>query len=324
VFAPVRRHLPAGTKRLFLCPDAALAAVPFAALPGGVPGSRLVDEFDLVHVELAQDLVPAASLPDRGRGALVVGGVDYGAADPGGSPPAPPPAHAPREGGRWAPLPATGREARFVASRLPDAITLSGAAATEERVRELSRGKAILHLATHGYVVADRLVRARRPEEEPRNFDAAMARQLSVGTDPMLLAGVVLAGADGGNGGGGDDGLLTAAEVSWFDLEGMGLAVLSACETGRGTPAAGEGTLGLVRGFRLAGARRVVASLWKVDDDATALWMERFYEAHLGRGLEPSAAAREAAIAVRGHTDAAGKRPFSLPRFWAAFVVYGP
>jgi CHAT domain-containing protein len=139
----------------------------------------------------------------------------------------------------------------------------------------------------------------------------------------MLLAGVVLAGASTGDGGSGDDGLLTAAEASWLNLKGVRLAVLSACETGRGTVAAGEGTLGLVRGFRLAGAEHVVASLWKVDDDATALLMERFYEGYLDRKLEPAAALREAAIAVRDHADADGKRRYAKPRYWAAFVAYG-
>ncbi|MFI5402943.1 MAG: CHAT domain-containing protein [Planctomycetota bacterium] len=154
-------------------------------------------------------------------------------------------------------------------------------------------------------------------------LDPMLERQLAVGYDPMLLSGIVLAGANTGDGAEGDDGLLTAAEVSWLDLEGVRLAVLSACQTGRGTPAAGEGTLGLVRGFRLAGARSVVASLWKVDDKATALLMERFYEGLLDRKLEPAAALRAAALAVRDHADTAGTRPFAAPRYWAAFVAYG-
>ncbi|MCK6460166.1 MAG: CHAT domain-containing protein, partial [Planctomycetes bacterium] len=312
-------------KRLFVCADAALAAVPFAALPGAKPGTALLDEFEIVHLEMAQDLVPvAASKP--GTGALVVGGVDYGKSELLPSS-APPPLlvmvdRAPGDGKRWDPLPGTAREAELLHKRVPGDL-LSGATATEGRFRELCRGKEVLHLATHGYVRTDRLARTLELRGEAARFDAAMERQVAVGTDPMLLAGVVFAGANTGDGGAGDDGLLTSAEASWLNLDGVRVAVLSACETGRGTPAAGEGTLGLVRGFRLAGARTVVASLWRVDDAATALLMERFYEGLLGRELTPSAALREAASAVRGHEDRDGKRPYAAPRYWAAFVAYG-
>jgi CHAT domain-containing protein/tetratricopeptide (TPR) repeat protein len=324
VLAPLRTRLPAGTRRVYVCPDAALAAVPFAALPGAKPGTALIDELEIVFVEMAQDVVAAASPQASGEGALILGGVDYGAASgPAiGTAPSTLVGRPPRDVRRWEPLPGTATEAERLRQRLAGEM-LTGAAATEERFRTRAPGRALLHVATHGYVHADRLASALRRRDERAAFDATLERQVAVGIDPMLLAGVALAGADVGDGGSGDDGLLTAAEVSWLDLEGVRLAVLSACETGRGTPAAGEGTLGLVRGFRLAGARSVVASLWKVDDAATTLLMERFYDAFLDRKLAPCAALREAARTVRAFTDAGGNKPFAAPRYWAAFVAYG-
>ncbi len=114
-----------------------------------------------------------------------------------------------------------------------------------------------------------------------------------------------------------DDGILTALEAMGLDLDGVGLVVLSACETAAGIEQSGEGAIGLVRGFTLGGAESVVASLWPVADDATRVLMERFYH-HL---LEGAASAAEALrLAAR---DLRGRKGFRAPRHWAAFVAYG-
>ena len=98
------------------------------------------------------------------------------------------------------------------------------------------------------------------------------------GFHPALLSGLVLAGANRAYEAGGGDGVLTVLEVAELDLRNVDLAVLSACETGLGKVAAGEGILGLQAAFQVAGAKSVVASLWSVDDEATRKLMERFYE----------------------------------------------
>jgi CHAT domain-containing protein len=122
------------------------------------------------------------------------------------------------------------------------------------------------------------------------------------------------------------------------------LAVLSACETGLGDVAGGEGVLGLQRAFHIAGARNVVASLWKVEDRATAVLMKHFYTNLWQKNLPPIEALRQAQLYVYRHpgetADAAARglgtakplpeggavKPGSKTaptRQWAAFVLSG-
>jgi CHAT domain-containing protein/tetratricopeptide (TPR) repeat protein len=95
------------------------------------------------------------------------------------------------------------------------------------------------------------------------------------------------------------------------------LVVLSACETGLGREIGGEGLVGLVRGFMYAGATRVMASLWSVDDEVTALLMARFYKSLEQDGLSPAAALRAAQIEVRKDSR------WSSPYYWAGFQIEG-
>jgi CHAT domain-containing protein len=97
---------------------------------------------------------------------------------------------------------------------------------------------------------------------------------------PLLRSGVVLAGAarpPKPDMSPSEDGILTAEEVAAADLRGTELVALSACDTGLGEQEQGPGVLGMQRAFHAAGARTLVASLWKVDDAATSLLMEALY-----------------------------------------------
>ncbi len=121
-----------------------------------------------------------------------------------------------------------------------------------------------------------------------------------------------------------NDGFLRAREL----LEaGMvlrtDLVVLSGCETGRGRVYSGYGLIGLSRAFMLAGARRVMASLWKVDDAATSALMKKFYSlwnprSATTKGISAAAALRQAQAFVRAQPK------WKEPRFWAAWVLWGP
>ena len=98
---------------------------------------------------------------------------------------------------------------------------------------------------------------------------------------------------------------------------GADLVVLSACQTALGKEIAGEGLIGMTRGFIYAGVPRVVASLWQIDDRATAALMKRFYEPMLTRGERPAAALRAAQLAL---WKSAG---WESPYYWAAFTLQG-
>ena len=95
------------------------------------------------------------------------------------------------------------------------------------------------------------------------------------------------------------------------------LVVLSACQTALGKEIRGEGLVGLTRGFMYAGAPRVIASLWQIDDRASAEFMKRFYGALLGQKLRPAAALRAAQVSM-------SKDPrWRQPHYWAAFTLQG-
>jgi CHAT domain-containing protein len=129
-----------------------------------------------------------------------------------------------------------------------------------------------------------------------------------------MRSGLALAGANRQRIG--DDGILTALEVAGLDLGGTELAVLSACESGKGEVKNGEGVYGLRRSLVLAGARTLVVSLWKVDDEATKDLMVDFYR-RLSSGAGRSDAMRAAQLAMLANPRRAD------PFYWGAFTVIG-
>jgi CHAT domain-containing protein len=150
---------------------------------------------------------------------------------------------------------------------------------------ELSQYR-LLHFATHG------LLNSQHPE----------------------LSGVVLSLVD--EQGRPQDGFLRLHEIYNLKL-GADLVVLSACQTALGKEIKGEGLVRLTRGFMYAGVPRVVASLWRVPDKATAELMKRFYQGMLREGLTPAAALRAAQVSLWK------ERRWRQPYYWAAFVLQG-
>jgi CHAT domain-containing protein len=128
------------------------------------------------------------------------------------------------------------------------------------------------------------------------------------------LSGIVLSLVD--EKGQHQDGFLRLSDIYNLKLP-VDLVVLSACQTGLGKDVRGEGLIGLTRGFMYAGASGVVASLWKVDDEATAELMKHFYAGLFDKGLAPSAALREAQLALRQ------QKRWHEPYYWAGFVIQG-
>ncbi|HEX2224704.1 MAG TPA: CHAT domain-containing protein, partial [Thermoanaerobaculia bacterium] len=112
------------------------------------------------------------------------------------------------------------------------------------------------------------------------------------------------------------DGYLRLADVYNLRLN-ADLVVLSACQTALGKEMRGEGLIGLTRGFMLAGSRRVLASLWSVDDRVTAELMERLYKGMLNEGKSPAAALRQA------QRDMLRDEDWQSPYYWAGFSLQG-
>ena len=286
VWLPLEPHLE-GVHTVLVSPDGALGRLPLAALPGQKPDTYLIEERAIAVVPVPQDLpelLAERSRDEHGPEAkeptpslLLVGNVDFGAApgaaDAETSRVAARDTRAGALGAFWPPLEETLGEILTVQNVFQKRYRTQGRllmlqeeAATQGAVRQAAPQHRYLHLATHGYFAApeSKLRSALAPEPAGLRGPAGLAPQAIdpfggrgvVGFHPGLLSGLVLAGANRPPEPGQDDGILTALEVAELDLAGAELVTLSACETGLGESAGGEGLLGLQRAFQVAGRVR--------------------------------------------------------------------
>jgi CHAT domain-containing protein/tetratricopeptide (TPR) repeat protein len=344
-------------KRLLIVADGALHYVPFAALPVRVPGKTtlpLVAEHEIVNLPsasvlavlrrermgrpLAQKTVAVLADPvfDRRDSRVRPNGVDEvhdarevtpgsrdaqavaGAPGAGASP-----------GGNEALDKDTNDSAALDESLLPSQLTRS---ATDAGWRRAGRGDVYLPRLQSTRREAEAIVAVTPPGQSFEALDFRANRTTATSaeltnyrivhfaTHALLdskhpeLSGLVLSLVDGR--GRPRSGFLGLEDIYNLNLPAE-LVVLSACETALGKGIEGEGMVGLTRGFMYAGASRVMASLWKIDDRATADQMRYFYRAMIGQGLRPAAALRAAQLKMR-------KDPrWSSPYFWAAFQIQG-
>ena len=140
----------------------------------------------------------------------------------------------------------------------------------------------------------------RRPQVDPKLFEyRGFGERRGGARSPLVLSGLVLAGANRqGDEAAPDHGIITAEGLIGLRMEGLELAVLSACETGLGESGGGEGVYGLQRAFHVAGCKNVIASLWKVDDAATQALMTLFYCNLWEKKLDPAEALRQAQLTL--------------------------
>ena len=281
-------------KRVLVVADGALQSLPFAALP--VPGRSgepvpMVVQHEIVNLPSASVLaVLRRETKDRRPPEKAVAVL----ADPVFEPDDPRLRAARVDAGRsrargYPRLAATRQEADAIVRLGPAGTTLRAVDFDASRATAMSPELAryrIVHFATHGV------------------FD----------NENPGLSGIILSMF--GRGGEPQDGVLRLRDVYGLRLPAE-LVVLSACSTALGKPVRGEGLVGIVRGFMYAGARRVVASLWKVEDEATGEMMRRFYREMLEGGRSPAAALREAQVSMWRQDR---WRP---PFYWAAFVLQG-
>lgn len=313
IWKPLMPNLDSVT-RIFFTPDGVLNQLNLSAIPTGL-NSWMGQEYEMIQLAGAGNLAkgwqdfrfsPEVSV-------TLIGGVDYEAgsddlqvamknlADDGAATDIPLSAQSEISGTRgdsWTYLPGTLVEVQGVDALLRPAglsvRSITGTKASEEVIKSLSGDQAsgILHIATHGFF-----------------------RYQDYG-NPMYSTGLLLAGGNkswNGNkpGNGLDDGILTAAEVSYLNMSNTSLVVLSACETGLGQLRSNEGVFGLQRAFILAGVPNLIMSMWKVSDKETALFMQTFY-----RYLSEQKPLHEAFSSTQKELS----RRYS-PYYWAAFQL---
>jgi CHAT domain-containing protein len=312
-------------EHLLLAPDGQLNLIPFAALVD--ENQRyLVERYRLTHLTSGRDLLkvpaPASSNPP-----LLLGNPDYNQADQ------PTTASTQRGTGlgitrapdlrqlQFAQLPGTEAEVTAIAHLLGQATVLTGSTATETALKQ-AQSPRILHIATHGFFLEDiapppsHIAQMATPSSTPSTVmrepsDRSDASQ----THPLLRSGLALAGFNPRQSTP-DDGVLTALEASTLNLQGTQLVVLSACETGVGDVATGEGVYGLRRALTLAGAESLLTSLWQVDDQATQKLMVDYYQRLLDQSGR-SEALRQAQLAMRHNPT------YEHPYYWAALMFSG-
>jgi CHAT domain-containing protein/tetratricopeptide (TPR) repeat protein len=356
LWEPLAKHL-RGVQTVLVSADGILAGFPFAALPASDGVSFLIEELAIAVIPVPSLLATLREQPEDGTdkarsddSLLLMGDVAFASptkdvrleSETGT---ATVPARR-RQLFEFRPLPETAREVEAVAvvfqkSHASGRVSrLCRGEATKGAFQTRAPGQRFIHLATHGFFA-------------PAAIRSALAGDADavVGLHPGLLTGLAMAGSNAGSDASVDslaiaeNGILTGLEAAALDLRNTELVVLSACETGLGQVAGGEGLLGLQRAFQVSGARTVVASLWKVDDAATRRLMIRFYQ-NLWQSKKPMTkleALRQAQLwmlregvdegLARGviekpvdqkkfqQAQPEGKR--ALPFFWAGFVLSG-
>lgn len=303
-WAPLKMQLE-GVKKVYLSPDGVFNQINLNTLRNPLNKQFLLDEIDISYLTNTGDLLkPRTQLQDMpvavlfGRPMYDMEKVETMA------PQSPSFLYGTRnvlsdelsdfKNQDFADLPGTEMEIntieRALQSRRVEVQTFKGAEALEENVKAVS-SPAILHIATHGFFVGD---------------SASLV-------NPMIRSGLVMAGVRHQGKGQTEDGILTAYEATNLDLERTSLVVLSACDTGLGEIRNGEGVYGLQRAIIVAGANNLLMSLWKVDDEATALLMGEFYNSwHNG---ENQLAFRKAQMVLR--------QKYPDPYYWGAFIMLG-
>ena len=322
VFKPLLPHL-RGSRQWFLSPDGELNRVPFAALPSPQqPSTPLGQAVQLRLLTTGRELLRLQQPTASSGQALVIANPSYDRLSAGLT--APSPVGTPLNKGqrrsaevgskKWEPLSGSEREGLQVAQLLNSQL-ISGTTATTTSLKR-QQGPRVLHIATHGFFVAD--------QESPPNDPLRVLREENSQLeglrqeDPQLRSGLVLAGANQPTMDPNDDGYLTAAEAVTLNLKGTELVVLSACSTGQGEVRTGEGVYGLQRSLTVAGARSTLLSLWKVDDAATAAFMTSFY-----KRLKAGEGRSDALAAVQKEFREGPIPAWQHPYYWAAWQLVG-
>jgi CHAT domain-containing protein/tetratricopeptide (TPR) repeat protein len=356
LWEPLAKHLE-GIRVVLVSPDGPLNGLPLAALPGSKKGTFLIHEYAFAVVAVPQ-LLPELLRDEPGRAKeppslLLAGGIDFGAETA---------RHAGTASGKLPPVPffsplaGAEREVSDLRAQFAHAFPAAPAPAvlrqdraTKPAILAAAPAHPFVHLATHGFFAGEAEESAVAVAQRAERLRGGMRfRPEATGRHPGLLSGLVFAGVNRPDRTP-EQTILTALEAAELELGKVELVVLSACDTGRGQVAGGEGVLGLQRAFQLAGARAVVASLWKVPDAATRVLMAEFYQNLWEKKLPKLEALRQAQLTLLrdyrpgaqegrgGRVKEVDRRVEELPEkrpavgegerlppfYWAAFVLSG-
>lgn len=292
IWAPIEKVLPATTKRIILSPDGELNFVSFATLIDS-EDEFLAERYSIRYLASGRDLLrtkksggdPSIIIfanPDFAGSAITVSSAQVGAITTA----KPSTELRDLQNLSLPSLPGTAIEAaalEALALELKGRVKMFlGSSATEAELRQVNSPR-ILHLATHGFFLPETEIGS---EADPLQLLNTVSTRMLV--NPMHRSGLALAGAQNTLQAWSrgeiplpeNDGIVTAEEVGGLNLKGTWLVVLSACDTGLGTARAGEGVMGLRRGFIQAGAQNLLMTLWPIGDDVTTVQiMLDFYKA---------------------------------------------
>jgi len=302
VWAPIQKALPAGTTTVIVSPDAELSFVSFATVL--TADDRFVSEkYSVRYVASGRDLLRKAKAPAGPKTTMRV----FANPDFGGIAAAQPVDQKnvvalrsvemrDLQGISLPSLPGTEKESAELEARAKKSgwqpQTYLGPNATKAELQKVNSPR-ILHLATHGFFL---------PEIDLGTAKSAGdAAEIPKGklVNPMHRSGIAMAGAQrtlqawakGEVPPIENDGIVTAEDVGGLKLDSTWLVVLSACDTGGGEARAGEGVMGLRRGFVQAGAQNLLMTLWPISDETTVQIMLDFYDAAFKNGNAPQALA---------------------------------
>ena len=312
--------LPGKVKKVYVSPDGVYNSLNLNTLQNPQSGNYLLDELTIKLLTNTKELAQPRKTGKAGKKAFLFGYPDYGSPEPRTDTTRSLDFNDPEPNsdtlrrffmnGTIPMLPGTEKEVNQIekvyAKKHLQSQKFTLIQASESQVKALE-SPLVLHLSTHGFFM---------PVLPPSNN--ALPGNHKAPDNPLLRSGLLLSGSQltfaGKNTPDAEDGILTAYEATGLDLEGTELVVLSACETGLGDIKNGEGVYGLQRAFTVAGAKTILMSLWKVNDDATQELMTLFYENWLKSGD------KRTAFAIAQRTL---RKKYPQPYFWGAFVLVG-
>ncbi len=278
----------AGIDKIYLVKDGVFNQLSTGSLYDGQ--KYMADHFDITVLTNPQDLDKVKSNKGLAKSMFLMGSPAFNT-------------------DKYSPLPGTLIEVNSIAG-IASKNQLKTTKFIEKEATEANFSKStnadVLHVATHGFFID------RKPDQGVSSGETIVNNNA---LDALMRSGIVLAEQGEQNQNEltqNNDGIVTAYEISTLDFPSTELVVLSACETGLGEIKTGEGVYGLQRSFLVAGAKSVVMSLWKVDDNATKEFMITFYQNWLTSGKK-----HESFNQAKRQL----KRKYKEAYYWGAFVL---